>query len=73
MAFAARGLRYQLCDIDLRDKTKWHLDINGGFVPILEFPDGTLLHESKVLMDFAEEAYTSQGYSTLPSDPVQRA
>ncbi len=24
-------------------------------------------------MDYANDAYTNQGYSTLPSDPVQRA
>ena len=57
----------------MRNKTPWHLAINGGFVPILELPDGTTLHESKILMDYAEEAYPDQGYSTLPSDPVLRA
>ena len=40
---------------------------------MLELPDGTILHESKVLMDYCEEAYPRQGYSTLPEDPVQRA
>ena len=35
--------------------------------------DGTILLESKILMDYAEEAYPSSGYSILPSDPVDRA
>ena len=42
-------------------------------MPIVELPDGTILLESKVLMDYANDAYPNQGYSTLPNDPVQRA
>ena len=73
IALAARGVRYQSCQMDLTVKTPWHVGINGGFVPVLELPDGTILHESKVLMDFAEEAFGEQGYSILPKDAVQRA
>lgn len=54
-------------------KTEWHKSINGGLVPIYEMPDGTILLESKILMDFAEEAFPDQGYSTLPRDPIERA
>ena len=60
-------------EVDLGKKTKWHIDINGGLVPIFELPDGTTLLESKVLMEYADEAYPDQGYSLLPSDPVKRA
>lgn len=49
------------------------MDINGGLVPILELPDGTILLDSKILMDFANDAYPNQGYSTLPTDPIKRA
>jgi len=59
--------------MDLSKKTQWHLEINGGLVPLLELPDGTILHESKVLMEYFEEAYPKSGYAILPSDPVQRA
>ena len=59
--------------MDLSNKTQWHLAINGGFVPVLELPDGTILHESKIIMEYIEEAYPGQGYSTLPTDPVERA
>lgn len=40
---------------------------------MFELPDGTILTESKVLMDFVEDAYPKSGYSLLPADPVQRA
>ena len=40
---------------------------------MLEFPDGTIIHESKIIMEYAEEAFPDQGYSTLPKDPVERA
>lgn len=73
MAFAARNVVYQKCDVDLGKKTPWHIGINGGLVPVWELPDGTIITESKVLMDFAEEAYPTQGYSMLPADPVMRA
>ena len=33
------------------------MDINGGLVPILELPNGTILLDSKVLMDYSNEAY----------------
>eukprot|EP00347_Sterkiella_histriomuscorum_P017638 403348572 len=73
LAFAARNHVYQKVEVDLGKKTEWHKEINGGLVPIYEMPDGTVLLESKILMDFAEEAFPDQGYSTLPSDPVLRA
>ena len=57
IALAARNVVYQNCEIDLGKKTPWHLAINGGLVPIFELPDGTLINESKILMEFAEDAY----------------
>ena len=59
MALAARNVVYQHCLIDLGKKTPWHLTINGGLIPIFELPDGTILNESKVLMDYVEDAYPS--------------
>jgi len=73
MALAARNVVYQRCEVDLGKKTPWHIEINGGMVPVWELPDGTILTESKVLMDYVEEAYPDQGYSLLPKDPVLRA
>ena len=59
--------------MDLSKKTLWHLAINGGTVPVWETPYGSILTESKILMEFVEEAYPTQGYSLLPADPVVRA
>lgn len=59
--------------MDLGKKTPWHLAINGGLVPVLELPNGTVINESKVLMEYVEDAYPESGYSLLPSDPVLRA
>ena len=33
------------------------MEINGGLVPIIELPQGTILLDSKILMDYAEDAY----------------
>jgi glutathione S-transferase len=49
ITFAAKNLKYQFVELDLSKKTQWHLDINGGLVPILEFPDGTVILESKII------------------------
>ena len=42
-------------------------------VPVFELPNGAIITESKVQMDFLEDAYPGQGYSLLPEDPVKRA
>jgi glutathione S-transferase len=58
----------------LNNKSKWHLDFNGGLVPILETPNGDLIKESGVIMAFAHESGPKQGgISLIPSDPVQAA
>ena len=44
-------------------------------MPILELPNGTIILESKVIMEYVEDAYPNndEGYSLLPEDPVKRA
>ena len=39
--------------MDLQNKAKWHLDVNGGYIPVLETPDGQMIHESAVIQDMA--------------------
>jgi glutathione S-transferase len=73
MTLAARNVKYQNCEVDLGKKTPWHVAINGGMVPVWEVPSGDIITESKVLMDYVEDAYPKDGYSTLPEDPVKRA
>ena len=45
-ALTAKDIPYQKVNVELRNKAKWHLDINGGLIPLLESPDGTIVHES---------------------------
>ena len=73
LSLAARNVEYERCEINLQDKTQWHKDINGGLVPILELSDGTILLDSKILMEYANEAYQLQGYNLLPDTPLQKA
>ena len=53
MAMSAKDIQFQKCSVDLTTKAQWHLDTNGGFVPLLETPDGNIIYESAVIMDFA--------------------
>ncbi len=39
----------------MRKKAKWHLNINGGLIPLLEMPNGEIINESNILMEFAED------------------
>jgi len=34
----------------VNEKAAWHLEINGGLVPILETPQGDLIVESSIIM-----------------------
>jgi glutathione S-transferase len=59
--------------VDLNNKGKWHLDLNGGMVPVLETPAGDLIIESSVIMAFAHESAPQSGVNLIPSDPVAAA
>jgi glutathione S-transferase len=72
IALAARAIPFQQVNIDLTKKAAWHVAL-GGLVPILELQDGTLINESKVIMEYAEDAYPKTGYSLLPANVVERA
>lgn len=41
--------------MDLQEKAQWHIDINGGKVPLLEFPNREFVFESRVIMELAHE------------------
>ena len=73
IALAARAVKYQNCEVSLEKKTQWHINYNGGLVPVWETTKGDIIIESKVVMDYIEDAYPDQGYSLLPADPVLRA
>jgi glutathione S-transferase len=69
LCFAAKQIPFQYVHVNLQEKAQWHLDVNGGFIPLLENPDGTIVNESAVLMDFAHSfAAPSQGIKLWPHD-----
>lgn len=40
---------FQDVQMDLNQKAQWHLDFNGGMVPVLETPQGDLIKESGII------------------------
>jgi glutathione S-transferase len=59
LTLGAKGVPYHRVDVDLKptNKTKWHIDTNGGTLPMLELTDGTIIFESRVIMEYLEDAY----------------
>lgn len=56
--------------MDLQNKAAWHTQLNGGLIPVLEMPDGTLLHESKVLMELANDLGGDKGLALYSKDKI---
>ena len=54
--------------MDLGSKAKWHVDINGGFVPFLEMQDGAFFIESKILMEMANDMGAGKGLELYAKD-----
>ncbi len=52
--------------MDLDKKAQWHIDFNGGAVPIMETPDGDLIKEINVIADFANEKGQHNGVDLFP-------
>lgn len=40
--------------MNLQHRTKWHYEVNNGFVPILELPGGILITESLNILEFID-------------------
>ena len=47
-AFACKDMAYQEVFLDLNEKAQWHVDFNGGMIPVLEAPSGELIPESGI-------------------------
>ena len=39
--------------MDLKEKAPWHMKASNGVIPMLEFPDGQMLTESKYIQEYA--------------------
>lgn len=59
--------------MNLERRAKWHYLLNEGFVPILETPSGYTVFESRIIMDYLEQAYTNKGRKLYLDNPADRA
>lgn len=57
----------------MNKKAQWHLDFNGGFVPVLETPAGDLIKESGIVQHVALDEGKDNGLQLFPSDPIEAA
>jgi glutathione S-transferase len=55
LVLAAKKIEYQVVQINLQRRTKWHYEINKGFVPMIELPSGDIISESLTIMEFLEK------------------
>lgn len=46
---SAKQVQFQEVMVDLNNKAQWHKDLNGGMVPVMETPQGTLIPESGIV------------------------
>jgi len=72
LALCAKNLLWQDVQVNLERRTKWHYLLNEGFVPILETPSGKTIFESRIIMDYLEEAYRSCGVRLYSDDVEER-
>ena len=55
MALDSKGLKYQNVHVSLPHRPSWFYEYHTGAVPVLEFPDGTAISESLILMEMIED------------------
>jgi hypothetical protein len=73
IAFRAKEVDFQGVEMDMREKAAWHVAANGGFVPIVEIQDGTLIFESRVLMELANDLGGTKGFELYSKNSVTAA
>ena len=72
-ALALKKVEFQDCQVNLEPKAAWHLELNGGMIPVLETPAGDLIRESGVIAQLAIELGGDQGIELVPKDPIVAA
>ena len=73
LSFVAKELEFQNVEMDLESKAAWHLELNDGIIPVLEIPDGTLIHESRAIMQYASDLGGEKGLRLYDQDIKKRA
>ncbi|XP_078499860.1 glutathione S-transferase omega-1-like [Lissotriton helveticus] len=72
IVLAAKGIKFEIININLRSKPEWFLDKDAsGEVPVLETSKGDIISESTTISDYLDEAYP--GKKLTPSDPLKKA
>ncbi|XP_043911476.1 glutathione S-transferase omega-1-like [Protopterus annectens] len=72
IVLAAKRIKHEVININLKDKPDWFLKKNPfGVVPVLETPAGQILYESPITSDYLDEVYP--GRKLIPSDPYEKA
>ena len=72
-AFALKQVPFQSVEMDLDKKAQFHLDANGGFVPLLETTTGEHIKESAIIAQLAIEMHKGKGVELIPEDPLEAA
>lgn len=73
IVLAEKGVSYETVIVDLDERPQWIRETNppDGRVPVLEEGDGTLVPESRVIMQYLEETHPEP--ELLPRAPAERA
>ncbi|XP_070818811.1 glutathione S-transferase omega-1-like [Chaetodon trifascialis] len=68
----AKGIKYDIININLKDKPDWFLERNPlGLVPTLETTAGEVIYESPITCEYLDEVYPEK--KLLPSSPYGKA
>ena len=51
-ALSAKDVPFQMVQMSMTNKAQWHLDL-GGQIPFLEFPNGKIIQDANLIMEFA--------------------
>ncbi|KPP64823.1 glutathione S-transferase omega 1-like [Scleropages formosus] len=72
LVLAAKGIRYDIININLKNKPSWFLEKNPlGAVPVLETDHGEIIYESPIVCEYLDEMYKQK--KLFPEDPFEKA
>ena len=60
LALASQNISYQFAMMDLNTKNEWHINMNGGTLPLMELTNGHVVPDSKNICIWANDNSTSK-------------